>query len=239
MSVNIRPPTGSLWRWAGLLVLGTVVTACSTSEPTSTSAPAAASPRAAPLWGEMKPVVSVKELMRYMIDPVADNIFNSVSTVITKQGTVDTAPKTDEDWEKIQIGAVSLAEGAYLLKVPRAFAPPGDLNNSTGPNPVELSPDQITAKVERDPVEWNARIETLRNASLAVLDIVKKKDVNALWDAGEVLDQACENCHRSYWYPGEDAQFYRGLRRRLDEAREKRSPVDNTATPQKKMGVPQ
>ena len=68
---------------------------------------------------------------------------------------------------------------------------------------------------------------------------VKKKDVNALWDAGEVLDQACENCHRSYWYPGEDAQFYRGLRRRLDEAREKRSPVDNTATPQKKMGVPQ
>ena len=138
---------------------------------------------------------------------------------------MDTEPKTDEDWEKIQIGAVSLAEGAYLLKVPRPFAPPGDLNNSTGPDAVELSPAQITAKVERDPVEWNARIEALRNAALEVLDIVKRKDVNELWDAGENLDQACEACHRSYWYPGEDAEFYQKLRRRLEEFRQQPPPA--------------
>ena len=146
---------------------------------------------------------------------------------------MDREPKTDEDWEKIQIGAISLAEAAYLLKVPRAFAPPGDLNDSIGPNAVELSPAQITAKVERDPVEWNARIETLRNASLAVLDIVKKKDVSALWEAGEILDQACEQCHRSYWYPGEDAAFYRKLDRRLQESHQQSLPVDRTAKPQK------
>ena len=140
----------------------------------------------------MKPVVSVKELMQYMIDPVADNIFNAVGTMVTKHGTVDIEPKTDEDWDKIRIGAVSLAEGAYLLKVRRPFTPPGDENNSTGPDAVELSPAQITAKVERDPVEWNARIEALRNVALEVLDIVKRKDVNELWDAGENLDQACE-----------------------------------------------
>jgi len=196
---------------AGSLVLAVLVSGCSSSKPTADP------PHASELWGELKPVVSVKELMKYMIDPVADNVFNAVGTVVTKDGVVDKEPKTDEDWEKIQIGAISLAEGAYLLKVPRAFAPPGDLNNSTGPNALELSPDQIAAKVARDPVEWNARIETLRNASLAVLDIVKQKDVGALWDAGEILDQACENCHRSYWYPGEDAAFYRRLRRRLEE----------------------
>jgi len=32
--------------------------------------------------------------------------------------------------------------------------------------------------------------------------------VNELWDAAENLDQACENCHRRYWYPGETHQFY-------------------------------
>ncbi len=171
--------------------------------------------------------------MKYMIDPVADNIFNAVGSVVTKDGVVNTEPKTDEDWEKIQIGAVSLAEGASLLKVRRAFAPPGDLNNSTGPNAVELSPAQIMAKVERDPVEWNARIETLRNASLAVLDIVKRKDVAALWDAGEIVDTACENCHRSYWYPGEDAAFYEKLRRRLEEFRQQPPPADRTGKPRK------
>jgi len=34
---------------------------------------------------------------------------------------------------------------------------------------------------------------------------VKKKNVNELWDAAENLDQACENCHLEYWYPGEKA----------------------------------
>jgi len=165
----------------------------------------------------MKPLVSVKELMKYMIDPVSDNIFEAVGTIVTKDGMVDRVPKTDEDWDKVQTGAVSLAEGIYLLKVPRPFTPPGDRNNSTGPDAVELSPEQITAKVVGDPVEWNARIETLRNASLNVLEIVKKRDASQMWEASELLDEACEACHRSYWYPGENAAFYKKLRNRLDE----------------------
>jgi hypothetical protein len=163
----------------------------------------------------MRPVVSVKELMRDMVDPLADNIFNAVSTVITTQGTVETAPKTEEDWNKIRIGAVTMGEGAYLLKVRRPFAPAGDLNDSVGPDALELSPDQIAAKVDKDPVEWNARIEALRNVGLQVLDVVKRKDVAELWDAAENLDIACESCHRSYWYPGETPEFYRKLDSKL------------------------
>jgi len=159
--------------------------------------------------------VSVKELMRDMIDPVADNIFDAVSIKQTAAGTVEKVPTTDKDWERIRMGAVTLAEGVYLLKVPRPFAPAGDLNNSTGPNAVELSPMAIRAKVERDPVEWNARIEALRNVGLEVLDIVKRKDVQEMWDASDNLDAACEACHRSYWYPGEDDQFYKKLDKKL------------------------
>jgi hypothetical protein len=169
------------------------------------------------LWGDLKPVVSVKELMKYVIDPVADNIFNAVSSTATAHGTVDVEPRTDEDWEKIRVGAVSLAEGAYLLKIRRPFAPPGDEGSGTGPNAVELTPAQMTAKVERDPVEWNARIEALRNVALEALDVVKRRDLAELWDLGENLDRACEACHRSYWYPGEGAEFYRKLRRRLED----------------------
>lgn len=204
------------------MLIAAGIAACSPSSggaPAATTAPAAA-PLPATLWGEFKPIVSVKELMKFMIDPVADNIFNAVGTIISKSGTVELSPKTEEDWDKIQTGAVSLAEGAYLLKVKRPFAPAGDLNNSQGPNAVELSPDAITAKVTKDPVEWNARIEALRNVALEVMDIVKRKDASELWDAGENLDTACENCHRSYWYPGETAEFYAGLRRRIEKMNE-------------------
>jgi hypothetical protein len=185
------------------------------------SAKSSPPPPAAPqpvLWGDMKPAVSVKELMEHMIDPAADYIFDSVSTVIDPKGNViEKAPKTDEDWEKLRIGAVTLAEGVYLLKVQRPFTPPGDENNSVGPGATELTPAQIMAKVKNDPVEWNARIEALRNVGLEVLEIAKTKNTKELWDASENLDEACESCHRSYWYPKEDTQFYRTLDKQLHE----------------------
>jgi cytochrome c556 len=205
--------------WAALVLLGAMLAACSSSKPAAPGQTAGL-PQPASLWGDLSPVVSVKELMKYMIDPVADNIFNAVGTRVTKQGTVDIEPKTEEDWDRIRVGAISLAEGAALLKIRRPFAPPGDENNSAGPDAVELSSAQITAKVERDPVEWNARIEALRNVALEALDVAKRKDVAELWAVGENLDKACEACHRSYWYPGEGAEFYRKLWRRLDEFRE-------------------
>jgi hypothetical protein len=45
-------------------------------------------------------------------------------------------------------------------------------------------------------------IEALRSVALEVVDIAKRKDSRELWDTGENLDTACENCHRSYWYRG-------------------------------------
>jgi cytochrome c556 len=207
----------------GIVSLTTLACSPSSAPATNNAGPEGRRDAAVPaqLWGDMKPVVSVKELMRDLIDPIADNIFNAVSTVVTEQGTVETAPTTQEDWDKIRVGAVTMAEAAYLLKVRRPFAPAGDLNDSVGPDAVELSPDQITAKVDKDSVEWNARIEALRNVGLQVLDIVKRKDVAELWDAAENLDIACEGCHRSYWYPGETPEFYRKLDAGLPSATRK------------------
>jgi len=193
-----------------LLVVLSLAIGCSSpkSSPPASGRAAAATPPSLPaphLWGDLKPIVSVKELMRDMLDPAADNIFDAVKVVYTKTGVVETVPKTEHDWEKIRIGAVTLAEGVYLLKIPRPFAPPGDENNSSGPDATELSPAQIKAKLEGDLVLWNAKIEALRNVGLEVLEIVKEKRVTELWDAGYNLDQACETCHLQYWYPGDKA----------------------------------
>ena len=203
-------------RCAALFALGVLTTACTSSKPIP------AAPPVLKLWGDLTPVVSAKELMRDMIDPASDFVFDAVGMVSTRKGLVETKPKTDADWEKIRIGAVTLAEGVYLLKIPRPFAPPGDENNSTGPDPEELSPAQIKAKLEADPVLWNAKIEALRNVGLEVMEIVKRKDVNELWDAGDNLDHACESCHLAYWYPGE-AALLKKLDLRLEELYGKRA----------------
>jgi len=200
------------------LALALLTSACSTSAPASAAppAPAPAVSHQQELWGDLKPVVSVKELMRDMIDPASDFVFDAVGTIITKKQRVERRPRTDADWDRVRIGAVTLAEGVYLLKIPRPFAPPGDENNSGGPEPYELSPAQIKAKLEADEVLWNAKIEALRNVGLEVIELVKRKDVDELWDAAENLDQACEACHLEYWYPGEK-KLLRKLDARLEE----------------------
>ena len=181
---------------AGLLFLSAVASQQCTS--TAAPAPAAAQP-------DVAPIVSVKELMENIIDPIADNIFDAVATDATEKGVVDISPKTDEDWAKVRIGAVTLAEGSNLLKMMRSVAPPGDKNNSGGANAPELSPEQIQAKIDGDRALWNRHADQLRDEALRVMDIVKAKNTDALFEAGSRLDRVCENCHLEYWYPGDKA----------------------------------
>lgn len=190
---------------AGLAVLTLLSASCSPSETVPASAASSA------LWGEMKPVVSVKELMTDVIDPAADHVFNAVSTTIGPNGIVEVEPKTDEDWARVKSGAVTVAEGILLLKIPRPIAPPTD-PPSTDPDNAELSPDQILAKILADPVLWNAKIEALRNINLTILDIVKRRNAKELVEAGAILDEACETCHLEFWYPAE-----KGLMQSLDQ----------------------
>ena len=204
------------------IFVAAALAACSSSRSSTPPAQTAAVP-AAPA---MKPVVSVKELMRFTIDPAGDYVFDAVTWDISKKGIVETKPRNEEDWEKVKIGAVTLAEAIYLLKVPRPFAPAGDVNNSTGPNPPELSPAQIQAKLDKDPVLWDAKIEALRNAAKEVIEIADRKDVDALFEASADLDNACEACHLEYWYPGDRAA--------VDEDARQRARFDPSARRKKK-----
>jgi cytochrome c556 len=198
--------------------------ACTTAIACSSSKSAEAPPAAVPAAPVMKSVVSVKEFMRFTIDPIADNIFDAVMWDISKKGVIETKPRNEEDWEKVKIGAVTLAEAIYLLKVPRLYAPPGDVNNSTGPNPPELSPAQIKAKVDKDPVLWEAKIEALRNVAKEVMEIADKKDADALFAASEDLDKACEACHLEYWYPGDRAAVDDDARQRARFEKSAKAP---------------
>jgi hypothetical protein len=189
-------PTGSgrLFAAAGLLFASALVFQQCTSKP------APAPPEA---QGDLTPIVSVKEVMENIIDPIADNIFDAVGTDVTAKGIVDTKPTTDEDWAKVRIGAVTLAEGTNLLKMPRRVAPPGDKNNSGGPNAPELSPEAIQSKIDGDRALWNKHADELRDSAIKVLAIVKAKNADALFQAGSEIDMVCENCHLEYWYPGD------------------------------------
>ena len=213
---------------AGLVVTAAAVlgAACSAPAPGDTASPAAAStpaPSADNLLSSLQTTVSVKELMHGLFDPASDFIFLGAGSEVTKDGIREWKPETDEDWEKVRLGAMVMAEGSQLLRVHRSWAPAGDVNNSEGPDAPELSPDQIEAKVNQDPVLWDAKVQALENVGREVLQIVDKKDAVGLFNAGDDLDTACEDCHLAVLVsepaavPRPDRPQARGALRQPDE----------------------
>lgn len=179
---------------AAALLFG--VAACSSSKPAP--APAAAAAESEPAY---RLTGTIKEIMDSVVDPNADVLWDSVSTTINRQGTTEKQPRSDEDWKNVRRSALALVEATNLLVIPgRKVAPEGD--KSENPE-IELGPEQMQKLVDADRGKWVNNAHGLHDAAMVALKAIDKKDVKGLMDAGENIDNACENCHKQYWYPDE------------------------------------
>jgi hypothetical protein len=145
----------------GLIALGTALLfGCSVLQPP-------ASPTAPPF----SPVVSMKQLMEWVIDPAADVIWDSVGTIYTEAGTKELAPRTEEQWAAVRNSAAIVAESANLLMMEGRA---------------------------RDGREWMAAARRLTVAANRALKAAEAKNVDALFTAGEDIYHACSACHQRY-----------------------------------------
>jgi len=162
----------------------------------------------------LNPIASVLELMQEIVDPIGDAIFESVSVVITKEGSKETRPRTDAEWMAVRNNALILAEAGNLLKMPRPVAPSKKIPGVTpeNPGPDDLSPAQVEILLKRDRKAFDAFAGKLTEAALVALRAVDAKNPDGLYEAGDAIDQACENCHLNYWYPGPDSPVRKNLK---------------------------
>ena len=155
--------------------------------------------RADALPGSYAATATIEEIMRHLVDPAADAIWESVVTDVTAEGVVEHVPESDEDWSVLRAQALTLVESSNLLLMPdRPVAAPGSRSEMPG---VDLEPEQIEALLAADRAAWTQFVIGLRASGATVLDAVDRHDVDALLVAGDGLDLACENCHLRYWYP--------------------------------------
>jgi hypothetical protein len=60
---------------------------------------------------------------------------------------------------------------------------------------VELNPEEIEALIAKDRASFIKLAHGLYDATLPALKATQDKNADALLDAGEGIDTACENCH--------------------------------------------
>ena len=159
-------------------------------------APEPPPPAAAPY----RPVATIREVMNSVIDPSVDVVWNSVASVVNEKGLTDHVPVGDEQWAEVRRHALIVSEAANLLLMrDRPVAAPGAPSLAPG---IELTPEEIRALIDKNPEGWDFYVQQLRDSLTPALAAIEKKDTQALFDAGEKIDETCENCHASFWYPG-------------------------------------
>jgi hypothetical protein len=156
-------------RWFSLLLLVLAVVAGCSSTPAES--PAAAQPPA------FKPVVPLNVLMEATVTPASYAIFDAA---VYNNGVLESAPKTDEEWEQVEHGALTLAESANLLLLP-GRAMPGE--------------------------EWTRWTHALSDAALAAARAAESKNIDAIMDAGGQVYDTCQGCHARYLVEAQNARI--------------------------------
>jgi hypothetical protein len=117
------------------------------------------------------PVASVQQIMRGIVSPAANVVFNSVATTITLSGTEERAPRTAAEWNAVGDSAAALVESGNLLMLGDRAVDKGD---------------------------WMTMSRALMDASRVALKAIEARDVGALFGSSEAINTTCDSCHQRY-----------------------------------------
>ena len=119
----------------------------------------------------MVPVASVKQIMKGIVGPAANTVFDSVVISVSLKGTEEKAPRTDEEWEAVGNSAAALIESGNLLLMGSRAVDQGD---------------------------WVKMSQAMIAAGKVALRATQARSADQVLAAGEAVNASCDNCHRKY-----------------------------------------
>jgi len=118
-----------------------------------------------------KAVATLGEIMHTVVIPNAEVVWDAAGTIITLEGVEEIQPRSPEEWFAVESSATMLMEAGNLLMM------------------------EGRAK---DGERWMERARALREAGEAVREAAKARNVEALFERGGFLFDACQGCHFDY-----------------------------------------
>lgn len=176
-----------LLRRPGLLLVGGALAVCSSqwAEPSITAT---------------RPAKTIQAIMTSEVDPSADFVWDAVETILSRKGEELRQPRTSAQWEDVRRHAQKLIEGSEHLAVPHRRV-------SVKPFAAEaqgaLDSGQIQQRIDANWPTFLAFAQSLEQTAKQQLRAVDARDVAALVAVGGQLDEVCEGCHLSFWYPNQ------------------------------------
>jgi hypothetical protein len=185
----------------GLIVAGGLAAAAvaglawAQSPPPKPPGPAAAAPAPAaakPSPESQRTLLSVKDVMRHIINPAAESYWAHSGEVDDEKGANDRIPTTDANWQINIDDAAQLAEAANLLMME------GRARDPNGP--------------------WMKYALALNKAGIAGIAAATAHDHDKTNDAGSAMYDACFGCHGRYIPRPKDSLYKHDIDKDLEAA---------------------
>ena len=138
-----------------ILCVASLLCGCGSSEPTT----------------EFKAVATTQDVMESLVAHMAQEVWNSVSVEIDKDGVHEHKPQNKDEWQEVAYAARGLAESSSLLLYEGRLEDQGD---------------------------WKQYIEDLTATSLVAAKAADDQDPDALMQAGGDIYEVCTKCHEAY-----------------------------------------
>jgi len=150
-----------------------------------------------------KLTATIQDIMMFEVDPSADALWESVGTIVTRKGEDDRQPRTEAEWRQARHDAIVLVEATNLLVMDgRKVALPGKKLEDEGVLGIYTAAEAQQAIDAKHDV-FVEFAHALHDAAEQMLIAIDAKNPQGMLDAGETMDEVCEGCHMTFWYPNQ------------------------------------
>jgi hypothetical protein len=118
-----------------------------------------------------KPVATVEQLMEGTIVHAAEVYWDSVSTVVDKDGIHENFPQNDEEWEAVWAAGITIGESGNLL---------------------------MMSNRAQDNEEWMRLSAALVDVGMEAAAAAEAKNPDKVLEVGERVYNVCTECHMKY-----------------------------------------
>jgi len=185
---------------AGVAILGAAALAtgvgglalAQAAKPASASPLAAAAGPAKPAAPPERTLLSVKDVMRHIVNPAAESYWAHSGEVDDEKGVNDRIPTNDANWQINIDDAAQIAEAGNLLMME------GRARDPNGP--------------------WMRYAVALNKAGIAGMAAASAHDHDKTNDAGSAMYDACFGCHGRYIQRPKDSLYKHDIDKDLEAA---------------------
>jgi hypothetical protein len=140
---------------------------------------------AAPAFGQPKTLLSVRDVMRHIVNPAAETYWKHTGVIDSQAGSDDRTPTADADWKVTVDAAAQVMEAGNLLMLE------GRARDPNGP--------------------WMKYAQALVDAGAEGMAAAQAKDHDKVFEAGGHIYDACFSCHGKYSPRPKDSLYNHGV----------------------------